>query len=70
MEDLKMYEMYEDVSRKEIIRVLEDIKEHINEWDWDEDYHRSGLAHREDRIEWSRRRIERAIQAVEYSDMF
>jgi hypothetical protein len=52
------------VKKEEIIRILEDLKENICLWDWDEDYHGSGLEDREDRIEWSKERIQYAISII------
>lgn len=50
--------------KEEYIRILTDISNAIDEWEWDEDYHKSGLKDREDRIAWTRTRLSEIIEII------
>jgi hypothetical protein len=48
------------------IHILNDVKANaFPTWDWEEDYHESGLQDREDRIEWSNERVDEIIKLIE-----
>jgi hypothetical protein len=52
------------IEKSECIRILEDMKVQISIWDWDEDYYRSGLDSKDERVDWTMDRINKVIEIV------
>lgn len=56
------------IKKSEILLVLNDLKDNLSQWDWEDDYHRSGLLSKEERVGWSVDRINKAIEVIENSE--
>ena len=52
------------IKKEECIAILENLKEEMSFWEWDEDYYHSGYKDRNERIDWTIDRMNKVIEIV------
>lgn len=57
------------INKEECMRIIYDFRDNgINEWDWEDDYHRSGKESREERMAWTYDRLNAILNIIDEYD--